>query len=787
MTLLTKGLSFCPVAPLDTFEIIKDIHLFARKLLLKSLYSKPKTEISPTSAQQHKEDMDLLLSLCDEADLSDFDDISDIETLMSDAISTPRPERPFNTLKIKSDKFPPLQTNSNLAAFVALTTAEIKKLRKPPNTKQLAYQPIEALEKLKDCHSLTIKPSDKGGNIVIQTNDQYKAMCIKILCNRDWYTPISTSTIIKFETEFYALVDGAFSQGAVNHDVWEFIRTKYPKIPTFYCLPKIHKDLINPPGRPIVSGSGALTENLSIFVDLHLKPFVTHLSSYIKDTIHLLNKVEHLRVPPGALLVAIDVEALYSSIPHPLGLAAIRDVLLPIFRVDRKLGEFLIMALEFILYHSVFSSDGSHFLQVQGVAMGTSCAPSYANLYLGEWEKLFLTSNPVEPFIHLVSGWFRYIDDVLMIWEGSTEELESFMSIMNCNELNLRFTMSSSDSQIPFLDVTLLKNPDGYISTGLYRKPTAGNTILHASSAHPTSLIGSIPYSQYLRLRRNCSTQESFLREAAGLRDRLLHRGYTKKILKRSFQRANGQIRSHLLVQSGKKSPVGSDTTRLITKYHTQHQKTRGILKQFWHLLSFDPQLGPFVPKEPAITYRRACSLKDHLVASEFKDNFRKDPCKRRGTFTCGGCSICRYINIERDIVLPNGRPYRPRHFANCKTFGVIYLLTCQCKRFYVGKTKLPFFKRASRHLHAMRSANPDLPLGRHILSQHNGLFSGVKFLILDRIHPSPRGGDWNKILLQHETRWIAELEANLPPGLNEQISFRPFLEGFSSGGCEKE
>lgn len=28
---------------------------------------------------------------------------------------------------------------------------------------------------------------------------------------------------------------------------------------------------------------------------------------------------------------------------------------------------------------------------------------------------------------------------------------------------------------------------------------------------------------------------------------------------------------------------------------------------------------------------------------------------------------------------------------------------------------------------------------------------------------------------------------ATMPHGLNEQISFRPYLEGFASGGCEKE
>lgn len=59
--------------------------------------------------------------------------------------------------------------------------------------------------------------------------------------------------------------------------------------------------------------------------------------------------------------------------------------------------------------------------------------------------------------------------------------------------------------QIPFLDLYIFKQPDGKLNTNLYRKPTAGITLLHASSAHPSPLVRSIPYTQYLHLRRNCN------------------------------------------------------------------------------------------------------------------------------------------------------------------------------------------------------------------------------------------------------------------------------------------
>lgn len=118
-------------------------------------------------------------------------------------------------------------------------------------------------------------------------------------------------------------------------------------------------------GRSIISGNGVITENLSKFVDDHLRPFVTNLPSYIKDTIHLLQNLDGLCLPSGSLLVAIDVEALYSSIPHNLGLSAVKHFISQSHKDDRKLNAFLIDALKYILTRNVFSFDGSQYLQMQ--------------------------------------------------------------------------------------------------------------------------------------------------------------------------------------------------------------------------------------------------------------------------------------------------------------------------------------------------------------------------------------------------------------------------------------
>ena len=88
-----------------------------------------------------------------------------------------------------------------------------------------------------------------------------------------------------------------------------------------YLLPKIHKRLENVPGRPVISNRGTPTENVSEFLDYHLKLTMQSAKSYIKDTSDFLRKLNELgKLPEDAILVNTDIVGLHPSIPHTDGL-----------------------------------------------------------------------------------------------------------------------------------------------------------------------------------------------------------------------------------------------------------------------------------------------------------------------------------------------------------------------------------------------------------------------------------------------------------------------------------
>ena len=70
-----------------------------------------------------------------------------------------------------------------------------------------------------------------------------------------------------------------------------FLSSGGKRTSVFYLLPKIHKNLVNPPDRPIVSSIDCPTERISMMLDIILQPLLLTTKSYVKDTPYFLRKL----------------------------------------------------------------------------------------------------------------------------------------------------------------------------------------------------------------------------------------------------------------------------------------------------------------------------------------------------------------------------------------------------------------------------------------------------------------------------------------------------------------
>ena len=86
-----------------------------------------------------------------------------------------------------------------------------------------------------------------------------------------------------------------------------------------------------PQPRAIISGSGSLTENASLFVQHHVQELSYSHPSYLQDTPHFLREIEKINegplLPNNALLVSMDAIGLYDNIPNKDGLDSLGEAL----------------------------------------------------------------------------------------------------------------------------------------------------------------------------------------------------------------------------------------------------------------------------------------------------------------------------------------------------------------------------------------------------------------------------------------------------------------------------
>ena len=117
-----------------------------------------------------------------------------------------------------------------------------------------------------------------------------------------------------------------------------------------------------------------------------MKDYVPKTKSFIRDTQDFIKKIKDLGpIPEGAILCTLDVLCLYTNIPNNEGIVAVAEKL----RSDTSktpIVNVILDLLKLVLHSMNFTFNGDHYLQAGGMAMGTSVAPNYANLFMDKFE-----------------------------------------------------------------------------------------------------------------------------------------------------------------------------------------------------------------------------------------------------------------------------------------------------------------------------------------------------------------------------------------------------------------
>ena len=118
----------------------------------------------------------------------------------------------------------------------------------------------------------------------------------------------------------------------------------------------------------------------------------------------------------------------------------------------KRPDKLLLELLEITLKNNDFTFNGEYFLQICGTAMGKTYAPGLADLYLEHLDDKAKFGFKIKPLFY-----FRFLNDVFLVWIGTLDELAEFENYVNSLIKGIKITFNVSNEKIDFLDTTVYK------------------------------------------------------------------------------------------------------------------------------------------------------------------------------------------------------------------------------------------------------------------------------------------------------------------------------------------
>ena len=438
----------------------------------------------------------------------------------------------FNRRLYVKSKFVAPSCSGKLYQAVGRFEEAIDKLRRSlPSYRRFNFRPLHR-RALSTCKllGLVYHPADKGvGPYVAPRGTYFRQGFKEHLSNTYNYVKVSpddaAAELLAQKVEFKKIFQ-EFKHTLDDNVITYFNRSFHNdrlvacRCPALYFLWKVHKAYASV--RPVIACCGSFPEIFSIYLDECLKRLVQdELSTYVISVDQLINTLSTKfpgPLPLGAKLFSVDAVGMYGNIDTTHGISVTKRFMK--LYGDRIKGfnipyEFVVKCLTLIMKKNIFRFGDTFWKQVNGTAMGTSCAINYAFLYMGLLEMLELLKD----FELWMPFYGRFIDDGIGIWltlaPGASRAWGEFKKRLN-NWGKLRWTNTGHVNSLVFLDLTISINAKRCLEFKTYRKESNLHLYLPPNSAHPPDTLRSIIHSRvrayflhnthYVDLRAECVT-----------------------------------------------------------------------------------------------------------------------------------------------------------------------------------------------------------------------------------------------------------------------------------------
>lgn len=328
-------------------------------------------------------------------------------------------------------------------------------------------------------NKLTFTKADKGNTtVIINTDDLNKKVDEFIEDNK--ITALKKDPTNKFQTHIKNKINSA--KFCIPTVIKPHLKITKPAAPTLQALPKIHKKEI--PIRPIVKYHTApaykIAKHLNSILKQHLNINIAKTS--IINSTDLVNKIKNLNIPHTSTLASFDIKNLYTNIPVNETIDIIKTQLLLKLPTDHT--NEIIDLLRSTTEQNYFTHNNKFYTQPNGLPMGSPISGTMAEIFLQHIEQNKILNH--NKYTKKIIYWFRYVDDIIVLYNGNKRQCETFFKYINTVHQNLNFTAEYEDNNtLNFLDLSIIKDQNQKHKFNIYRKPTTTDTLIHNTSNHP--------------------------------------------------------------------------------------------------------------------------------------------------------------------------------------------------------------------------------------------------------------------------------------------------------------
>lgn len=397
-------------------------------------------------------------------------------------------------------------------------------------------------------NSLITKLTDKNLGLAVFPKQWYVEEIEKMLADDKVYQPVPAQRVEQLRGK----ISQKLSQWRLPKSMDKFVRQKTEfRIPEFHAIPKVHK---TPWAlRPIVPSHSWVTSRVSEVIDYLCRPLLENMPWVVNSTKQVVNNLSQVRANSDNVWICTgDVVAFYTNIDALECAAVVAGAwkrYFPESKIDKNI---IAKMIRFVMENNFFQFQDQMYQQIDGLAMGTACAPLLANIYAAFYERKQRVLYQKGVLLYN-----RYIDDILMIFHGTEKDLNGFLNTFELGSLTVKWDYSSMKKE--FLDVEVMRVRDlrGWrIATRLFKKEMNRHLYIPWSSAHPQHVKKAFVKAELIRLAIVSSEVGYFADARIQFYGNLRRRGYPSETLENWFSQVSYDNRPRFLLGKEEETEV---------------------------------------------------------------------------------------------------------------------------------------------------------------------------------------------------------------------------------------